>query len=201
MRWDLERLKRIRDMESKYLDPRKIEDVSQCRICANLGEDHVPSEGSPGARVMLVGQSPGAREVEQGRPFCGPSGELVDLMLERAGLSRSEVYIANTLKCRPPGNRAGLAGEIRNCKQQWLAAELKSINPAVVVVVGKDAFASLIPAGTVEFSHKARVVSKAGRVYLVSYHPSWYLRRGDPMGFVEFGDFLAMELVGGSDGE
>lgn len=198
MRWDLERLKRIREMESKYLDPRAIEDVSTCRLCANLGTDHVPSEGAPHAAVLLVGQSPGAREIEQGRPFCGPSGELVDLMLERAGLDRKEVYIANTLKCRPPGNRKGMAAEIRNCKQQWLGAELKAVNPRIIVVIGRDAFTSIVPDGKMEFSHKGRLVSKSGRVYLVTYHPSWFLRRGDPIGFVEFGDTLAVELAGGS---
>ncbi len=184
----------LRNLDTSILDPRKIEDVSQCRICANLGLDHVPSEGAINASVMIIGQSPGAREVEQGRPFVGPCGEMLDLMLDRAGLSRNEVYIANTLKCRPPANRAGLPGEIRNCKQQWLAHEIKAVNPRLIILLGKDAYKSIIPQGTKDFEHKGIITSKSGRQYMMLYHPSWFLRRGATMDFIMLGDFLAQTL-------
>ena len=81
-----------------------------CESCATF----VPGEGSPDARVVLVGEAPGANEDEQGLPFVGRAGQLLDQLLAEIGLARADVFICNTLKCRPPGNRDPLPIEIEN---------------------------------------------------------------------------------------
>lgn len=142
---------------------------------------------------MIIGQSPGKTEVEQGHPFAGPSGELLNLMLDQAELDRQEVYIANTLKCRPPGNRAGLPGELSNCWQMWLRKEIRLVNPKIVIVVGRDAYTTVIK-DKGGFKHENKIVSKKGRIFLVSYHPAYFLRRGDPAPFISFGSFVRQEI-------
>ena len=88
--------------------------IRECRLC-ELGfsrKNPVPGEGNLHSSLVLVGEAPGRREDEQGRPFVGSAGKLLDGALEQVGLSREEVYIANVLKCRPPGNRRPLRREI-----------------------------------------------------------------------------------------
>jgi DNA polymerase len=141
---------------------------------------------------MFIGQSPGATEVEQGAPFVGPSGELLDWMLDQAGLNRSQVYITNALKCRPPGNRAGHIEELAMCNKTWLRKELKKVAPSLVVLVGKDAWKS-VTKGNIPFEH-GKVTKTKKRKYLTIYHPGYYLRRGDIEGFVNVGNILRKAL-------
>lgn len=163
-----------------------LDSVSKCRLCPMLGKDHVPSVGLPTAQLMVVGQSPGAREVELGKPFVGPCGELLDLLLAEADLQRSEVYIANTLKCHPPGNRPGMDGEIRNCVKTWLAPEIQFVNPKVVLVLGKDAWKAV--GSKKAFVHlEQNVHPKTKAIYLNCYHPSYLMRCGRFQEFIEVG--------------
>ena len=170
---------------SRALD---IEKVSQCKLCVTLGAEHVPAEGNPSASVMLIGQSPGVKEVEEGRPFVGPSGEVLDFMLDEAGLDRSQVYITNALKCHPPGNRAGNPEELELCFNTWLVKELKFVNPSIVVLIGKDAWKS-VTGGRIEFGH-GKITKTKKRSYLTVYHPAYFLRRGDVESFVSVGKIL-----------
>lgn len=162
--------------------------VSQCTKCIGLGKDHVPASGNPSAEIMFVGQSPGALEVEHGSPFVGPSGELVDFLLDEAGLSRDQVYITNAIKCRPPGNRPGNKEELNNCYNKWLKKEIKFVNPKVIVLLGKDAWKTVTKEKML-FGHQ-QVKRTKKRVYLVLYHPSFFLRRGDIESFVGAGKIL-----------
>lgn len=162
-----------------------INEVSKCNLCALLGKEHVPSDGSVGAKLMIIGQSPGAEEVKQGKPFVGPSGELLDFMLDEAGLDRSECYIANCLKCRPPGNRPGSAIETSNCWNTWLRDEIKSVDPKLILLLGRDAHKTVI-GNRVEFGHMNELSNKK-RHFLMSYHPSYFLRRGEIEAFVRVG--------------
>ena len=187
-RADIRRLEKARKLMEEPRNPLDIESVSRCELCINLGHNHVPSEGNPRADVMFIGQSPGAKEVEQGRPFCGPSGELLDLMLNRADLEREDVYIANTLKCRPPQNRAAFDGEIKNCRNAWLKHEIKHVNPRLIVLIGKDAFKSVLPPGKYAFEHKQKIDTPSGRSILICWHPAYLLRQGRPELFIEVGD-------------
>ena len=180
--------------QMKTLNPLSLSSVSTCHECPMLGQDHVPSEGNPLADVMIIGQSPGENEVKKHKPFCGPSGELVDFMLDEAELQRSEVYIANALKCHPPGNRKAMDGELDICKSIWLSKEIKSVDPRIILLLGKDAFEAVIPERRWSEWDKIRgsnndyvVMESKKRNYLISYHPSYYLRRGEGLQFVLLG--------------
>jgi len=170
---------------SRALD---IEAVSQCHRCVTLGKDHVPASGNPHADIMIIGQSPGVREVEEGKPFVGPSGELLEFFLDEAGLSREQVYITNALKCHPPGNRPGNPEELEVCFSRWLVKEMKFVNPSIVVLVGKDAWKS-VTHGKIPFVHGQSVKGKK-RTFLTVYHPAYYLRRGDVESFTKVGKTL-----------
>ena len=187
-------------MDSQFLDPRSIEDVASCRLCANLGMDHVPAQGAVGASLMIIGSHPGHREVETAKPIQGAAGELIDMLLSRAGLSRLDAYITYVVKCKPPNMRNLLPAETRNCMQQWLKQEIKAINPSVVLLIGKQAFNDVLgsAAAGVEFTHGGSTTNKSGRLFMFSYHPSWFIRRGNLGEFMELGDKIANHLEGGS---
>lgn len=148
---------------------------------------------------MIIGQSPGAQEVLKGRPFVGPSGDLVELMLDHAEVEREEVYIANAVKCRPIGNRKATPAESANCWQLWLKKEIKRINPRIIMTLGKDAY-EVVLNKSVPFEHGGVTKSKKGRKFLISYHPGYFIRRGDVAGFVKMGEILR-RLIDGERGE
>lgn len=196
MRWDLERLKNLSTMESKYLDPREIEHLTSCRLCANLGTDHATSSGPPDAPVVLAMFTPTSEAVETGEPFTGAYRQLVELMLDRANLLYTDVYKTHVVKCKTPGGRQVSAPECRNCMQTWFSQEVHTINPVVVVLFGKLA-AEAVLKDTQIFEHGKKVVSKSGRAYIMSYHPSWFVRNGQVSEFLELGN-LINECLGGS---
>lgn len=148
-----------------------------CRRCAlHEGRQHVVfGEGAPDARLLCVGEAPGAVEDETGRPFVGRAGQLLDLMLMSVGLRRDEVYICNVLKCRPPGNRNPQPEEIAACSP-LLLQQIDLIDPKVIVAFGSFAAQTLL--GTRE-----SIGSLRGRTHLygrfplvVTYHPAASLR-------------------------
>lgn len=102
----------------------------------------VPGEGDFGARVVFVGEAPGAREDEQGRPFCGPAGQLLDELLASIGLPRESVYITNIVKCRPPGNRVPTSEEVAACNE-YLKLQVGLIAPKVLCTLGGPALSTL----------------------------------------------------------
>jgi len=165
-----------------------------CKKCITLGKDHVPPDGTDQTRVMFVGQSPGANEVEEQAPFVGPSGELLGWMLDEAGLSRDQVYITNALKCRPPGNRAGHEEELATCYKEWLKHEIATVQPVIIVLVGKDAWKS-VTKENIPFKH-GEIVKKKKRAYMTVYHPGYFLRKGNIEGFVDTGKALREFLNG-----
>jgi DNA polymerase len=137
-------------------------------------------EGDPHADLMVVGEGPGREEDLQGRPFVGRSGQLLDrLLAEEAGLRRGEVYIANVVKCRPPGNRDPLPDEIAACRP-FLDQQVALIGPRVLVTLGRFATHALL--GTTEGIARLRgrtyPFGTAGAVLLPTYHPAAALRGG-----------------------
>lgn len=104
----------------------------------------VPGAGNPSARIFFLGEAPGAREDEQGLPFVGRSGELLNQMLEQAGLSRDRVFIGNVVRCRPPGNRDPKGPEIAACAG-WLEQQLRLIDPSIVATLGRFALQHFMP--------------------------------------------------------
>ncbi|MBF0359256.1 MAG: uracil-DNA glycosylase [Magnetococcales bacterium] len=131
--------------------------------------------GNPNAPVVFVGEGPGAEEDRIGEPFVGDSGKLFDKMLYSVGYSREDIYIANVVKCRPPGNRNPLPEEIALC-QNFLIDQLQTIRPKVIFCLGK--FALLCLLGYDGAVGKARSKSFTWRTIpvIASFHPAYYLR-------------------------
>jgi uracil-DNA glycosylase family 4 len=134
----------------------------------------VPGEGSATAAVMLVGEAPGAKEDETGRPFVGGAGRLLDQLLADAGLERGDVFITNVVKARPPGNRDPKADEVAH-HLPWLEAQLDVIRPKLIVPLGRHALKRFAPDTTITESHGS-VVEHDGRRLFPMYHPAAALR-------------------------
>ena len=97
----------------------------------------VPGEGPAHTEIMFIGEGPGAREDEQGRPFVGASGKFLDQLLEQAGVTRADVWITNVVKCRPPGNRDPLPNEVETCTSNYLQHQIKIVDPSIIVTLGR----------------------------------------------------------------
>jgi len=132
-------------------------------------------EGSPTARLMCVGEGPGQVEDELGRPFVGPAGQLLDRILASVGFARGEVYIANTVKCRPPGNRIPTPEEQQAC-YPWLAAQIDIIQPQIILVLGASAAQVLIDAAARITRIRGQWFERGGRAIMATFHPAALLR-------------------------
>ena len=120
----------------------------------------VPGAGAVGAGILIVGEAPGRREDEQGVPFIGRSGALLETMLATAGLTRHDVFIANVVRCRPPGNRPPRSAEIRACAG-WLREQVRLVGPRLVMTLGRFALQHFMP------GH--RVTEIQGEIHFVTY--------------------------------
>lgn len=161
------------------------ERIRACRDCP-LGSERtnaVPGEGNPNSPVVFVGEAPGFHEDQQGRPFVGQAGKLLDELLAAAGLARNEVFIANVLKCRPPGNRDPLPGEIEACAGH-LAAQLEAIDPAVIVTLGRYSLQRFLPGASISRVHGQRF-SRDGLTVVPMYHPAAALHQGSLRSVIE----------------
>ncbi|MGB9866383.1 MAG: uracil-DNA glycosylase [Bacillota bacterium] len=151
--------------------------VKQCQRCGlRAGCNGVVfGEGNSRARLMLVGEAPGAVEDETGRPFVGPAGQLLEKILAAIGLSRQDVYIANVVKCRPPGNRLPTPEEAATCYPH-LKAQLRLIKPSVVVCLGALSTQVLVDPSARITKVRGQWVEKDGIMYMPTYHPAALLR-------------------------
>jgi len=153
-------------------------------VCTDCGLSQTRTQvvfgvGDPQARVMLVGEAPGKNEDLQGEPFVGAAGKLLDVLLAEIGLQRSEVYIANVIKCRPPGNRDPHPGEIDACKG-YLREQIRLVGPEVVVTLGNFATKLLL-------NTEIGITRLRGRLHpwwlgsslVPTFHPAAALRGGD----------------------
>ena len=149
----------------------------QCELCETR-TNVVFSSGSARADVMVVGEGPGKQEDEQGAPFVGRSGQLLVRLLEEAGFDRGDVYIANVVKCRPPGNRDPRQEEIDACKP-YLRRQIELVDPRVVMTVGN--FSSKLLLGTTTGITRLRGQSYEwwGRHLVPTFHPAAALRGGE----------------------
>lgn len=171
-----------------------------CTACPELAAARthvVVGDLPPGARLLLLGEAPGAREDETGRPFVGRSGQLLDELLAEVGGDRARTAVVNTLKCRPPGNRAPTRAETANCRG-WTDAALAAAAPALVVPLGLSAtrwFLGPVALGAVRGQvHRAR-----GHDVLPTYHPSAAIRfgpRGEPRRLLREDLARAVRLTG-----
>lgn len=154
---------------------REVLDCTKCKLHQGR-QTTVFGEGDPKARVMFIGEAPGAREDQTGRPFVGPAGQLLDRILSGAmGLQRPDVFIANINKCRPPGNRAPEADEVAACLP-YLKQQVELVKPEVLVCLGRTAAQNLL--GSTESTTKMRQKQHeyAGIPVIVTWHPAYLLR-------------------------
>lgn len=148
-----------------------------CRLAAER-KTVVFGDGAPDADVMFVGEGPGRNEDEQGLPFVGRSGKLLEQLLGEIGLERSDVYIGNVVKCRPPGNRDPRPDEIAACKR-YLRSQLELIQPMVVVTLGNFASKLLLRTEVGITRLRGTAYEWWGRFLVPTFHPAAALRGSD----------------------
>jgi uracil-DNA glycosylase len=153
------------------------EELGNCQRCSlhSTRQNLVFGEGSPQADVVFVGEAPGADEDLQGRPFVGRAGQLLTKIIEAMGLKREEVYICNILKCRPPGNRNPLPGEILTC-EPFLVRQLEAIAPKVICALGTFAAHTLLKTEVPITVLRGRFHDYHGIAVMPTYHPAYLLR-------------------------
>jgi DNA polymerase len=153
------------------------EDLGDCARCKLAkGRHHVVfGVGNPGAELVFVGEGPGEDEDLKGEPFVGRAGQLLTKMIEAMGYARSDVYIANVVKCRPPGNRNPEPDEIEAC-EPFLRAQLAAIRPRVIVALGKFAAQTLLRDGTPISRLRGRWFTYEGVKLMPTFHPAYLLR-------------------------
>ncbi len=153
------------------------DDIGDCTRCAlHKGRNKlVFGDGDPAARLMFVGEGPGADEDAQGLPFVGKAGQLLNNMIAAMGLKREEVYIANVVKCRPPGNRTPEPEEANTCSP-FLFRQIDVVRPEVLVALGATAATYLLGQRQPLAGLRGRVHSFRGTKLIVTYHPAFLLR-------------------------
>lgn len=149
----------------------------QCYSCGLRSgcKQVVVSRGEPSSRVMLVGEGPGAYEDEQGTPFVGPAGQLLDKILAAAELPPEDVYITNVVKCRPPGNRLPKADETKNCLP-WLERQIELVSPKLLVCLGALAGQTLIDPNLRITRDRGKWHKYNGIDIVATFHPAALLR-------------------------
>ncbi|MGH9587888.1 MAG: uracil-DNA glycosylase [Acidobacteriaceae bacterium] len=153
-------------------------EIGECNRCplAKMGRHTIVfGDGDPNARLMFVGEGPGADEDAQGLPFVGRAGQLLNNMITAMGLKRSEVYIANVVKCRPPGNRVPEPVEANTC-MQFLWRQIDVIQPEVIVALGATAATYLLGGKAPLASLRGRIHNVRNAKLIVTYHPAYLLR-------------------------
>jgi len=154
------------------------EELGECTRCGlHATRKHIVfGEGDPHAAIMFVGEGPGADEDRQGRPFVGRAGALLTKMIHAMGLDRSQVYIANVVKCRPPGNRDPEPGEISACIA-FLERQIKCVSPKIIVALGRIAAAALLNRKEPLSKLRGTFHERNGIKIMPTYHPSFLLRQ------------------------
>jgi DNA polymerase len=169
--------------ESKVTDPAKalriiredLGDCTRCRLHKQGRKQIVFGVGNPRARLMFIGEAPGADEDQQGEPFVGRAGQLLNNMIKAMGLQREDVYIANIIKCRPPGNRTPERDECETCSP-FLMRQIAAIKPAVIVALGAVAAKTLLAINAPMAELRGHWYDFRGTKLAVTYHPAFLLR-------------------------
>jgi DNA polymerase len=151
------------------------EDCSRCKLHTLGRRQIVFGVGNPNADLMFVGEAPGADEDVQGEPFVGRAGQLLTKIIESIDLTREEVYIANVIKCRPPGNRNPEPDEVAQC-QPFLFRQIDVIRPRVIVALGKFAAQCLLETTEPITRIRGREYTYRDAVLIPTYHPAYLLR-------------------------
>lgn len=147
-------------------------EVRGCPLCklSRTRKNAVPGEGQLAAKIMFIGEAPGKSEDEKGRPFVGAAGRILDNMLQKAGIERSQVFITNVVKCRPPNNRVPEEDEATACRP-YLDRQIALIRPKVICILGRTAYSSLLGGSSIT-ANRGKIVEKAGQKYFLTFHPA-----------------------------
>jgi DNA polymerase len=151
---------------------------TRCKLCRLGRKQVVFGVGNPTADLMFVGEAPGADEDDQGIPFVGRAGQLLTKIIEAIELRRDDVYIANVIKCRPPGNRNPEPDEVLVC-EPFLFRQIDIVQPKVIVALGKFAAQSLLRTDTPITKLRGRVHAFRGAQLVPTFHPAYLLRSPD----------------------
>lgn len=180
-------------MRQSRLEAIEVE-VRGCTACRlHEGRRHaVPGEGPADAAILFVGEGPGYREDQSGRPFVGAAGALLEQLLASIGLTREDVYITNVVKCRPPGNRDPEPDEIAACRG-YLVAQLQLIDPQVIVTLGRFAMERWLPDKRITRVH-GQPFAHGRRLIVPMFHPAAALRKPDWRAAIE-ADFLRLPAL------
>ncbi len=164
----------------------------KCRLCQGRTKA-VPGEGNPQARLLFIGEGPGYNEDQQGRPFVGPAGRLLEEALASIDLKRSDVFIANVVKCRPPENRDPNPDEIEACND-YLDRQIAAINPQAIVTLGRYSMAKFFTKGEKISSIHGRARREGDRIYIAMFHPAAALRSSQTMDMFR-ADFKKIPMI------
>lgn len=156
---------------------------AQIRVCLRcpLSQSRtkaVPGSGDPHARCMIIGEAPGKDEDKSGEPFVGSAGRYLDHVLEGSDIERSDFFITNIVKCRPPSNRLPKALEVETCTSNYLFRQIELIQPELIVLLGSTAAKKILGVKKVE-EVGGKLIERDGRKYLVTYHPAVRFYRED----------------------
>ena len=172
-------------------------DVSKVSDLSNSIKKIVVSRGNPFAKLMIIGEAPGAKEEEIGEPFVGRSGKLLDKLLQNAGIDiNQDVYFCNVVKCRPPQNRRPTKIEIQE-NLPWLYQQIKLVNPSLIVLVGATALEAILKIKSPISILRGEWIDWEGKLVMPVFHPSYLLRNpskeeGKPMSLTK-SDFLKIK--------
>lgn len=155
-------------------------DVRACYKCplSQTRTEAVPGEGSPNAEILFIGEGPGFHEDQQGRPFVGAAGQLLVEMLREIDLRRTEVFITNVVRCRPPGNRDPLPDELGAC-DEYTQRQIAALEPKLIVTLGRYSMARFFGPGPMRELH-GRTTRWRDITCLAMYHPAAILRTNTP---------------------
>ena len=148
---------------------KSVVDCTKCDL-AKTRTNSVPGKGNFHSDVIFVGEAPGRNEDLQGEPFVGVAGKKLSLALEEAGVTRDEVYITNTVKCRPPKNRVPNKEEKQMC-ENYIQKEIEIINPKIICVLGNTAFGSIL-GGSEITKYRGKIARKENQLYFITIHPA-----------------------------
>lgn len=149
-------------------------ECNNCRLRSGC-QGVVFGKGSPSARLLFIGEGPGAEEDRLGLPFVGAAGKLLDKIIAAGGFNMNDVYIANIVKCRPPGNRVPAREEAESCRP-WLNRQIELINPSIIVLLGSVALQNIIDSDARITRDRGRWVIRDGVHIMPTYHPAALLR-------------------------
>jgi len=147
-------------------------EVAVCQKCAlyHSRKNAVPGEGPANSEIMFIGEGPGFHENELGRPFVGAAGNFLNELLAEAGLKRSEVWIGNVVKCRPPGNRDPLPEELAACNE-YLERQIAAIDPKIIITLGRYSMGKYMPGAKISSVH-GQMRRVGDRFVIAMFHPA-----------------------------